>query len=187
MSDNSISTSTNNSNRFRNIIIALVAIALSITLGLGLQTGAVSETLEAQAQKSTPLEVAINNGKPSLVEFYANWCTSCQAMAKSLATVKQEYQNSVNFVMLNIDNTKWLPEVLRYRVDGIPHFVFLSESGKAIAQTLGEQPLSIMEANLDALIANAELPYANSTGKISEIETAEVKIEGNDDNPRNHG
>lgn len=174
-------------NRLRNLVIALVAIALSVTLVLGLQTSANSESLEAQAQNSTPLEVAVSNGKPTLMEFYANWCTSCQAMAGDMATLKQEYGNDVNFVMLNVDNTKWLPEVLRYQVDGIPHFVFLDQDGGAIASTIGEQPLSIFEKNLTALIDNNPLPYANSQGITSQLKNSNPIIEGNQDNPRDHG
>jgi thiol-disulfide isomerase/thioredoxin len=186
MSDNLKSSPINNQNPLRNVIIAFVAIALSITLALGIKTDAVSESLAAQAQQSTPIEVAINNHKPTLIEFYADWCTSCQAMAKDLATVKQEYQDAVNFVMLNVDNNKWLPEVLRYRVDGIPHFVFLDSQGKAIAQTIGEQPLSIMEANFEALIAGQNLPFAYATGQRSEFNTSALSTQGNEDNPRDH-
>ncbi|MBE9221397.1 thioredoxin family protein [Cyanobacterium stanieri LEGE 03274] len=174
-------------NGLRNLVIALVAIALSVTLVLGLQTSANSESLEAQAQNSTPLEVAVSNGKPTLMEFYANWCTSCQAMAGDMATLKQEYGNDINFVMLNVDNTKWLPEVLRYQVDGIPHFVFLDQDGSAIASTIGEQPLSIFQKNLTALINNNPLPYANSQGITSQLKNANPIIEGNQDNPRDHG
>ncbi len=187
MTQNVTSSPQNQGNKLRNILIALVAIILSITLALGIQTGSNSESLEAQAEKSIPLEVALSNGKPSLVEFYANWCTSCQAMAKDLAVVKQEYQNGVNFVMLNIDNSKWLPEILHYRVEGIPHFIYLDNQGNSIAQSIGEQPLSVLEANLSALIANTELPYAYSQGDVSELEPPSRQIQGNQDDPRNHG
>ncbi len=176
-----------NSNRFANILIAIVAIALSVALGLGIKTGAFTESLEAQANQSIPLEIATNNHKPSLIEFYADWCTSCQAMAKDLAILKQKYQDSVNFVMLNIDNNKWLPEVLRYRIEGIPHFVFLNAEGLAIAETIGEQPLTIMESNVEALIAKNELPYASLTGKISTFDSKSLPLEGNQDNARDHG
>jgi len=180
-------TAPNTVNRLRNLVIAVVAIALSLTLVLGLQTSVNSESLEAQAQNATPLEVAVNNGKPTLMEFYANWCTSCQAMAGDLATLKNEYADDVNFVMLNVDNSKWLPEVLRYQVDGIPHFVFLDEQGSAIASTIGEQPLSIFDANLQALMANSPLPYANSQGITSNLKPQTPITKGNQDNPRDHG
>ena len=118
MSDQQLEPSANNS--VRNITLAIAAVVLSVALFLGLQTETSSTSLESQVKKATALEVALNNNKPTLTEFYADWCTSCQAMAGDLAEIKANYGDRVNFVMLNVDNTKWLPEMLRYRVDGIP-------------------------------------------------------------------
>jgi thiol-disulfide isomerase/thioredoxin len=173
-----------NANRIRNIVIAFAAIALSAAIFLGFQAQSNSTSLEAQANQSTPLEIALSNGKPTLTEFYANWCTSCQAMANNLAQLKRKYTDSVNFVMLNVDNSKWLPEILRYRVDGIPQFVFFAANGEEIAQTVGEQPLVVMDANLNALVAKLPLPYAAATG-----ETSRFRPPGNaaSADPRSHG
>ena len=174
-------------NRVRNILIALAAIALSVSIFVGMQGKTSSVSLETQAEKSTPLEIALSNGKPTLAEFYANWCTSCQAMAKDLGELKQKYADSVNFVMLNVDSSKWLPEILRYRVDGIPHFVFFDPDGRAITQTIGEQPRSVLEADLEALVANLPLPYTYSTGQVSEFNTPAATPKDRQDNPRSHG
>ncbi|MBD0389041.1 MAG: thioredoxin family protein, partial [Nostoc sp. C3-bin3] len=111
--------------RLRNFLVVMVAIALSVALVLGLRTETTSATLAKLTDTSIPLDVAVSNGKPSLVEFYADWCTVCQKMAPDIAQLETEYADKMNFVMLNVDNTKWLPEMLKYRVDGIPHFVFL--------------------------------------------------------------
>ena len=172
--------------RVRNLVIVLVAIALSVALFLGLRTEANSVSLSMLDKQSTPLEVALGNGKPTLIEFYANWCTSCQAMAPDMAQMKQQYPDSVNFVMLNVDNSKWLPEMLKYRVDGIPDFVFLNKDGVAIAQTIGEQPRSIMAMNLEALITGEPLPYAQAGGQVSKFEAPVAPNSGADD-PRLHG
>ena len=172
--------------RFRNLVIVLIAIALSVALFLGLQTETNSVSLTTLDEQSTPIEVALGNGKPTLMEFYANWCTSCQAMAPNIAQLKQQYPESVNFVMLNVDNTKWLPEILKYRVDGIPLFVFLNNDGVAIAQTIGEQPRTVMAANLEALVAGLPLPYAQAGGQVSKFE-APVTPESGADDPRLHG
>ncbi|MGF1485532.1 MAG: thioredoxin family protein [Prochloraceae cyanobacterium] len=188
MSEN-ITENQNTDNRIGKILIAIVAIALSIAVFLGLQSKTGTASLEEQAQKSIPLEVALSNGKPTLTEFYANWCTTCQAMAKDLGELKQEYGDSVNFVMLNVDNSKWLPEILRYRVDGIPHFVFINEEGEAIAENIGELPGSFLEEDLDALVANAEIPHVYSQGQVSQLNSAAVDLSNDNttDDPRSHG
>ena len=171
--------------RVRNLLIVLVATALSVALFLGLQTENNSVSLAKLDQESTPLEVALDNGKPTLMEFYANWCTVCQAMAPDIEQMKQQYADSVNFVMLNVDNTKWLPEVLKYRVDGIPHFVFLNSEAEAIAQTIGEQPRTVMATNLDALVTGLPLPYAQTGGQVSPF-AAPVAPPTSGNDPRRH-
>ncbi|MEG4345290.1 thioredoxin family protein [Microcoleus sp. A003_D6] len=153
--------------RLRNLLIVLAAIALSVSIFFGVRTQTPSSSLTEMAKASTPLETALVNGKPTLMEFYANWCGSCQAMANDLSEIKQKYAEPLNFVMLNVDNDKWLPEITKYRVDGIPHFVYLNDKGSAVAETMGEMPRSIMEANLEALIAGKPLPNVQAAGQVS--------------------
>lgn len=179
-------TSTQGGSRLRNFAIAMVAILLSTALFLGLKTETAPGLLTAMAEESVPLETALTNGKPTLMEFYANWCTSCQAMAPEMQTLKQSYHDRINFVMLNVDNSKWLPEILKYQVDGIPHFVFLNPTGDAIAQAIGEQPTSILEANLVALASNSPLPYADATGQTSAFSAPVSPDKASKTDPRSH-
>jgi thiol-disulfide isomerase/thioredoxin len=172
--------------QIRNLLIVLAAIALSVALFLGLRTQTTAVSLGSLAERATPYDVALANGKPTLVEFYANWCTSCQAMAPDIAQLEEQYSQKVNFVMLNVDNTKWLPEVLKFRVDGIPHFVFIDRKGTTIANTIGEQPRTIMAANLDALVAGESLPYTQ-TGQISKFSPTATSSTKAGDDPRSHG
>ncbi|MGK7889911.1 MAG: thioredoxin family protein [Leptolyngbyaceae cyanobacterium] len=176
--------------KLQNGLIALVAIVLSVALFLGIRNPTGPNTLTALAEASTPWELAQTNGKPTLMEFYADWCTSCQAMAKDIGALKQDYGDRLNFVMLNVDNTKWLPEMAEYRVDGIPHFVFLGQDGEAIANVIGEQPRTIMAANLAALSEGEPLPYLAQQGQTSFLEepsTTTVLDAGGNDEPRSHG
>ena len=182
-----LSPTQSGGNRLRNILIALAAIALSVAIFLGIQTESGVASLEVQAKNSTSLEVALSNNKPTLTEFYANWCTTCQSMAKDLGEMKKKYGDSVNFVMLNVDNSKWLPEILRYRVDGIPHFVFLNKDGEAIAETIGEQPRPVLEADLEALVADLPLPYVYSQGQVSQFQAPAAESKTSPDDPRSHG
>jgi thiol-disulfide isomerase/thioredoxin len=172
--------------RLRNLVIVFVAVLLSVAIVIGLRTETSSASLEALAAKATPLEVAIANPKPTLIEFYANWCTSCQAMAGDLSDLEDEYGDRVNFVMLNVDNSKWLPEMLRYRVDGIPHFVFMNAAGEALASTIGETPRTIMAANLEALATGGALPHVQNQGQTSKLDSPALTPATKDD-PRSHG
>lgn len=185
LGDSATSSELSSGKRVRNLLIVIVAIALSVALFLGIKSQNTDVSLTALDEKSTPLEVALSNGKPTLMEFYANWCTVCQAMAPDIAQLEQEYDDKVNFVMLNVDNTKWLPEMLKYRVDGIPHFVFLNRLGEAIADSVGSQPRTIMATNIDAMVAEKPLPYAQASGQVSKF-SAPVAPAGKDD-PRSHG
>jgi thiol-disulfide isomerase/thioredoxin len=173
--------------RLRNLFIALVAVALSVSLFLGLNTQSGTGLLTAMAEEAVPLEIALGGEKPTLMEFYANWCTTCQSMAPTLKALKQEYGDRVNFVMLNVDNTKWLPEVLQYRVDGIPYFVFLGQEGQTVGEAIGEQPKPIMAANLIALSSGDPLPYAQSGGKTSAFSPPVAPAKTSDADPRSHG
>ena len=110
-------------------------------------------------------------------------------MAPDIQALKDDYRDRVNFVMLNVDNTKWLPEMLNYRVDGIPHFEFLSTDSNEQGAAIGELPRAILAENLDALIAKQTLPYAQISGRISEIDTATnpINSSANASDPRSHG
>jgi thiol-disulfide isomerase/thioredoxin len=168
----------------RNFSIVIIAIALVIALVLGIRAQNFTDSLETQATQATPIDLALTNGKPTLMEFYANWCTSCQAMAPDLAVVKSNFNDRVNFSMLNVDNTKWLPEVTKYRVDGIPHFVFFDSTGKVLAQAIGEQPRQILESKLTDLVAGTSLSDTATTGEVSKFTP---KVVPRKDDPRAHG
>ncbi len=176
----------------RNFLVVGVAVILSVLVVMGVRTQTPAASLETLAAESTPLEAALANGKPSLMEFYANWCTSCQAMANDMAALRSSYSDDINFVMLNVDNNKWLPEMLHYRVDGIPHFVYLNAQGEPITAAIGEQPKAVIASNLDALTTGAVLPYQQGTGQTSNLDeptTRSVVINSinRSDDPRSHG
>lgn len=156
--------------RARNLVVAIAAVVLSVVVVLGIRTQSTVPSLPELAASAVPYEVAQTNGKPTLLEFYANWCTSCQAMAGDMAELRESYGDRINFVMLNIDNNTWLPEMLAYRVEGIPHFVYLEATGDPIATAVGEQPRQILAENLDALIAQVPLPHRQLLGRQSEVD-----------------
>jgi thioredoxin-like negative regulator of GroEL len=146
------------SNKLQNIIVAIIAVLLAVALFFGQRLQQGNNSLAAQAAVATPIDIAIISGRPTLMEFYADWCSSCKAMAPNLAKIKQDYSGKVEFAMLNVDNTKWLPEIEKYRVDGIPHFVFFNQQGQTLGEVIGEQPESVMRSTLNEILADRIKP-----------------------------
>ena len=183
-SENPISPTPATSNQLRNLLVAIAAILLTTALFFGFQTQQSSTSLDAVAAAALPIDEAFANGKPTTIEFYADWCTSCQSMAADNLSLEKEYSDRMNFVMLNVDNTKWLPEVTKYRVDGIPRFIFLDRANQAIGDATGVIPREIMAANIEAAIAEQPLPHnsisSDRTSPFSEPKAADIS------QPRDH-
>lgn len=174
-----------NAQRLRNALVAIAAIVLTTALFFGFQTQRSSTSLDAVAAAALPIDQALANPQPTLIEFYADWCSSCQSMAADNLSLEQEYSDRLNFVMLNVDNNKWLPEVTKYRVDGIPRFIFLDRQNQLIGDTTGAIPREIMAANIEAAIADQPLPHnsvsSDRTSTINESKAADIS------QPRDHG
>lgn len=108
--------------------------------------------LKATASESTPYVVATENHKPTLIEFYADWCTTCQAMAPTLRSIHEHFGETVNIVMLNIDRPEWQSQVQRFGVSGVPHLVLLSAEQTVVDTFIGKVPKQVLGSRLVELL-----------------------------------
>ena len=160
---------------------AVLALALFALRG-GLQPAA---PLEKLARQSLDLSVALGDGRPTLVEFYADWCEACQAMAPAMETIEQQHHGELDVVLLNVDNPRWQPEVDRYEVNGIPQLELFNASGEPIGRALGARSKPELEALTTALIAATPLPQLAGLASQSSLQPtlAATPMAG----PRSHG
>lgn len=100
--------------------------------------------LKSTAQAAMPYDVAMTNQKPTLIEFYADWCTTCQAMAPTFDSIHRQMSDQVNFVMLDIDDPQWLPQVQQFQVNGVPYLALL-DTDKTLTETfIGKVPKQVL-------------------------------------------
>jgi thiol:disulfide interchange protein len=163
------------------ILATLLAGALLLLRG-GLQPAA---PLEKLARQSLDLPVALADGRPTLVEFYADWCEACRAMAPAMETIEQQHHGELDVVLLNVDNPRWQPEIDRYEVNGIPQLELFNASGTAIGRALGARSKPELEALTTALIAETPLPQLAGLATQSTLQptVAATPMAG----PRSHG
>jgi thiol-disulfide isomerase/thioredoxin len=145
-------------NRRASIAAVFVGVAASLLSHVNpFDPSAVLQHLE---ERSAPITV-IGNGKPTLLDVYAEWCTNCKAMASGLYDLElSELGQNVNFITLNADNPKIADLLERFEVDGVPHFALLDKSGQVRATFVGNIPVRVLEDDLAALSEGQErLPY----------------------------
>jgi thiol-disulfide isomerase/thioredoxin len=119
---------------------------------------------------SAPLS-AIGNGKPTLVDVGATWCTNCKAAARGThrLTTSPLYEGNVNFIVVDADDPASADVIDRFKVDGIPHRVILDGSGHIKATLVGQTPISVVKDDLQALLdGKDEVPYRGAA--YSEVE-----------------
>ena len=81
--------------------------------------------------------------KPTLVDFWAEWCGPCKQIGPILEEISDEKKDLVNVYKMNIDNNPEIPQ--KYGVRGIPTLMFFND-GKLIDTKVGSLPKSSLNA-----------------------------------------
>ncbi|PKN29466.1 MAG: cytochrome C biogenesis protein [Deltaproteobacteria bacterium HGW-Deltaproteobacteria-21] len=80
------------------------------------------------------LSRASADGKPVMLDFYADWCSPCKILEKSVFREPEVVELSRGFVAMRVDLTtrdEGEDEVLsRYKIRGVPTVLFLDKAGK---------------------------------------------------------
>ena len=90
-------------------------------------------------------EEVLQSDKPVVVDFWAEWCGPCHAVAPVLEKIADERSDELKLVKVNIDHEQEL--ALRYGIASIPTIV-LFKGGEPAAAAVGAQPKTALEKSL---------------------------------------
>ena len=162
------------------VFIAVVMVFIILLRNIFFQS---TYLLKSFGELSVEPEIAFKNNKPTFLEFYAEWCEVCKEMAPKVNALKEEYQEDINFVFLNVDNQKWDNYIRRFNVNGIPQVNLFDETGNLKSTFIGKQK----EITIKESLANLKSEINSSEGIIND-EFSEIKKNKNYEiTPRSHG
>lgn len=161
-----------NRRKIANVTICtLIAVTLFLSEKLNPNSGA--NLLRYLEDSSVDASVMGTNGQPTLVEFGAPWCQTCQDMAKHVFALRNEFDNRVNFVIVDGDDAKYADLLDQFEVDGLPQFSFVDGNGKDVGDFIGFVPEYVLRENIEALLqGKSSLPHQGISIKLLEQELA---------------
>jgi thioredoxin 1 len=92
----------------------------------------------------------LDNPKPVMVDFWAEWCGPCRMVSPILDEIATEYAEKIDIVKVNVDEEPQL--AMQYGVTGIP-MMAVFQGGTIAKQMVGARPKTAIVEDLAAFLA----------------------------------
>ncbi len=83
-----------------------------------------------------------------MVDFWAEWCAPCRAIAPTLEELARESGGKISLAKVNVDEQPGL--AARYGIRSIPTILFI-KGGKVVETIVGAVPKAQLKKKLDAI------------------------------------
>ena len=85
--------------------------------------------------ESSPNNVIYQGKVPCIIDFYADWCGPCRAIAPFLEEIAKEYEGELYIYKINVDNDPYIADA--FNIQAIPTLLFIPMEGRYKVQTGG--------------------------------------------------
>jgi thioredoxin 1 len=86
---------------------------------------------------------------PVVLDFWAEWCPPCRALAPTFEELAKQYEGRVRFLKLNVDENQQVPQ--RFGIKGIPTLVFF-DGGREVERVVGASSKAALERIVDKYV-----------------------------------
>lgn len=88
---------------------------------------------------------------PVLVDFYADWCGPCHAIAPTIEALSNEFEGRVKFVKVDVDANQEVAS--RYEIMSIPTII-LFENGRVEDSIVGAYPANVYKEHVERALSH---------------------------------
>jgi len=92
----------------------------------------------------------LNSDKPAIIDFWAEWCQPCRAIAPIVKELADKYGDQVKIVKMDVDSNPKTPG--NYGIRSIPT-VLAFQGGRVVEQLQGAKPKAHFEAMVTKLLS----------------------------------
>lgn len=99
---------------------------------------------------STFDSLVLKSDKPVLVDFWAQWCGPCLAIAPAIEELAAEYKDQMIIAKVDVDANG--QSTLAYNVMNIPTLLFF-RNGQVVDKQVGSVPKSVLKQKIEAQVS----------------------------------
>ncbi|RMH68637.1 MAG: thioredoxin [Gemmatimonadetes bacterium] len=91
-------------------------------------------------------KLVAESDKPVFVDFWAEWCAPCRAIAPTIKQLAQDYKDRLLVIKVNVDEKPHVAS--KFGIQSIPTLM-LFKNGQVVWKTVGAAPLQAIKTQIE--------------------------------------